>query len=358
VAGEADSEDKTEAASAKRLQQARDEGRAPLSPEVAGLAVLSCGVLLLTHFLPDAARHSAGLLASILSEAHTLDVPTALHRAAKGWLGLVWWFGLSTLLAASLGVLTQTGFLLKMSAMRPNWSKLNFASGLGRVFGPHNLFEAGKSALKIAVMGTLGWNALAATVPSFRQSLFWSPGLLAERMVQHVISIAMAILSIQGLIAAVDVLRTRLRFNAGMRMTKQEQRDEARESDGDPHVKGRLRQLRQQRSRQRMIQAVPRAAVVVTNPTHYAVALAYDRGSGGAPRIIAKGADEVAARIREVARKSNVPLVANPPLARALYPLPLDSEIPAEHFKVVAELIAYVWKLNASQAAPPRPPSP
>lgn len=351
MAGDADKEDKTEAASAKRLQQARDDGRAPLSPEVAGLAVLACGVLILGQILPRVGRETTQSLAFLLSGAHRLDLGTATAQALRSWLALSWWFAVGSLLAGSLGVLLQTGFLMKMSAIRPNLSKLNPLSGLGRVFGPHNLMEAGKSCLKIAVMGSVGWNALAATMPEFRQALFWSPLLLAERVVQHITSIAIAILGIQGLIAGADMLRTRLSFNADMRMTKQEQRDEARESDGDPHIKARLKQIRQQRSRRRMMQAVPKAAVVVTNPTHYAVALAYDRGGGGAPRIVAKGMDEMAARIREAAREAGVPLVANPPLARALYPLPIDREIPAEHFKAVAELIAYVWKLNARRGA-------
>jgi flagellar biosynthetic protein FlhB len=354
MAGESDKEDKTEAASAKRLQQARDDGNAPLSPEVAGLAVLVCGVALLSQIIPGAGRSAANSLALFLSESHRLDLSTALSRAIRTWLGLSWWFAVGAVLAGSLGVLGQTGFLIKMSAARPNFSKLNPLTGLGRVFGPHNLMQACKSALKIAVMGVVGWNALAATVPEFRQALFWSPALLAQRMIQHITSIAIAILAVQGLIAGADLLRTRLRFNADMRMTKQEQRDEARESDGDPQIKARLRQLRQQRSRRRMMQAVPQAAVVVTNPTHYAVALAYDRGSGGAPRIVAKGMDEMAARIRKAAQEAGVPLVANPPLARALYPLPLDREIPAEHFKAVAELIAYVWKLNGQRTGPPR----
>ena len=143
------------------------------------------------------------------------------------------------------------------------------------------------------------------------------------------------------------MIRTRISFNASLRMTRQEQRDEHRDSDGDPHVKGRIRQIRMQRAKRRMMQAVPQATVVVTNPTHYAVALVYDRATNGAPRVVAKGMDEMAARIREVARAAGVPLVANPPLARALYPLPLDAEVPAEQFKAVAELIAYVWRLKA-----------
>jgi flagellar biosynthetic protein FlhB len=123
-------------------------------------------------------------------------------------------------------------------------------------------------------------------------------------------------------------------------------------------MKARLRQIRTQRARRRMMAAVPKATVVITNPTHFAVALAYERGSGGSPRIVAKGADEVAARIRKLASESNVPLVANPPLARALFARPLDSEIPAEHFKAVAEIIAYVWRLQARQQGPRRSRAP
>jgi flagellar biosynthetic protein FlhB len=356
MSDDADADDKTEAASAKRTQQAREDGRAPLSQEVAGLAVLAFGVALLGQIMPGMGRSTANTLAVYLSEVHRLDVPTAVARAVRSWAGIAIWFAAGSMLVGSLAVLIQTGFLVHLGALKPNLSKLNPLSGLGRVFGPHNAMQAGKSALKIAVMGAVGWNALSAAVPEFRLALFWSPMFLAERTIQHITSIATAILGVQFAIAGFDVLRTRLKFNAEMRMTKQEQRDEARESDGDPHVKAKLRQMRQQRSRRRMMQAVPKAAVVVTNPTHYAVALAYEPGGGGAPRIVAKGMDEVAARIRAVARDAGVPMVANPPLARALYPLPLDQEIPPEHFKAVAELIAYVWKLNGRMQAANRRP--
>jgi flagellar biosynthetic protein FlhB len=133
-------------------------------------------------------------------------------------------------------------------------------------------------------------------------------------------------------------------------MSREEVRQEAKESDGNPHVKRRLKQIRMARARRRMLAAVPTATVIVTNPTHYAIALSYDRMKGGAPRVVAKGVDEIAARIREVATEHRVPLVSNPPLARALYRVELDAEIPAEHFKVVAEIIAYVWRLRGRVA--------
>eukprot|EP01037_Dinobryon_pediforme_P012925 gene12925-13026_t len=350
VSDDADAEDKTEAASAKRVQQAREEGRAPLSQEVGGLAVLVFGVVLLGQIMPGLGRSTASTLSMFLSQAHRLTVSSAVTQALRSWAGIAIWFAVGAMVVGSLSVLIQTGFLIHLGALQPNLSKLNPLSGFGRVFGPHNAMQAGKSALKIAAMGAVGWNALSAVQPDFRLALFWNPLILADRTIQHITSIATSILGIQFAIAGFDLLRTRMRFNAEMRMTKQEQRDEARESDGDPHVKAKLKQIRQQRSRRRMLQAVPKAAVVVTNPTHYAVALAYENGSGGAPRVIAKGMDEVAARIREAAKAAGVPMVENPPLARALYPLPLDLEIPAEHFKAVAELIAYTQAMTAHPA--------
>ena len=129
-------------------------------------------------------------------------------------------------------------------------------------------------------------------------------------------------------------------------MSRVDIRDEAKESEGDPKIKARIRQIRMQRARRRMLAAVPQATVVVTNPTHYAVALAYDRATNAAPRVLAKGVDTMAARIREAAQAHGIPLVANPPLARALYRVELDADIPAEHFQAVAEIIAYVWRLS------------
>ena len=154
-----------------------------------------------------------------------------------------------------------------------------------------------------------------------------------------------ALLVVQLVIAGLDVMWSRHRLQRRLRMSKQDLRDEHKENDGNPHVKARLRAIRRQRARQQMMQAIPKAAVVLTNPTHYAVALAYEQGSRSAPRVIAKGADEVAARIRALAREHRVPIVENKPLARALFTVPLDAEIPREHFQAVAAVIAYVWRL-------------
>ncbi len=143
-----------------------------------------------------------------------------------------------------------------------------------------------------------------------------------------------------------------MRHSRSLRMSRHDIIEEQKETEGDPRIKARLRQIRVLRARKRMLAAVPKATVVITNPTHYAVALSYDRAKHAAPRVVAKGVDTLAVRIREVAQDNRVPIVANPPLARALYQVELDSEIPAEHFQAVAEIIAYVWRLALPRTAP------
>lgn len=346
--GEAD--DKTEAASGKRQTEAREQGRAPLSREVSGLAVMGACLVLLATVMPEAIRRMVGLMASLMSQSDSIGMVPALRMAGLALLWMAAPFAVAAGLVSSLSVLVQTGFLVRMAAAAPDFSRISPMAGLSRLFGTHNLLEAGKSLLKVVAVGWAGWTALRTAWPDVAGAVSMTPGMLGERIGEQIGSVLLAMLGMQAAITGLDVLRSRISFSRSMRMTRQELRDEFRESDGDPHVKGRLKQIRQQRSRRRMMQEVPKATVVITNPTHFAVALVYDRAKGGAPRIVAKGADEMAARIRAVAEASKVPLVTNPPLARALYPLPLDGEIPAEHFKAVAEIIAYVWRLSRRAA--------
>lgn len=174
---------------------------------------------------------------------------------------------------------------------------------------------------------------------------------LAVRTGEELVRLLVTLSLGQGVIALFDLLWVRWRFHDRLRMTLQEVKDEYKEAEGDPKLKARVRQIRTARARRRMMAAVPKATVIITNPTHYAIALQYDRGTNGAPRVVAKGMDDVAARIRQVASQNRVAVVPNPPLARALYAVPLDAEVPAEHFKAVAAIIAYVWRLR-SQARP------
>jgi len=158
----------------------------------------------------------------------------------------------------------------------------------------------------------------------------------------------LAMVMAQSVIVAGDFLWVRLKHQRDMRMSLEDVKQERKDMDGDPHIKAKRKRIRYIRARRRMMAAVPKATVVVTNPTHYAVALSYERGKQAAPRVVAKGVDEVAANIRAIAEQNRVPLVANPALARALYLVELDAEIPAEHFQAAAEIIAYVWRLKTS----------
>ncbi len=342
-----DAQDRTEAASVRRLARAREEGQAPLSREVAPLATLAVSALLLAMAGPAAARAAAERLAVLLAEAHRLSPQAALRLAGTALLLAAAPFVLAGALASVAAVLAQTGLLVHLAALQPDLGRLSPGKGLARLFSAAAAAEAGKALLKLLAAGAAAWMVVAALLPLLPASLGWTPALLLARTTRAVLRVLLALIAVQAAIAGLDIVRTRRAHAASLRMSRQELRDEHKETEGNPQVRGRIRRLRLQRARRRMLAAVPTAAAVVTNPTHYAVALAYARGSTAAPRVVAKGMDEVAERIRAVARASNVPLVANPPLARALHAIELDAEIPRELYQAVAELIAYVWRLRA-----------
>ncbi len=343
-------EDRTEAPTQRRLQRARDEGQVPISREVAGLAGLGAASLVIAVFGPVLGRNLLARLADMLVISPQVTVGSALTACCVATAMVTAPIVLGVLAASVAGSLLQTGFLLNPAALRPDLARLNPMRGIKRIFGPAGLVEIGKSIVKLAVLGVAVYHVLSANLLGLKAALVWLPGQSVGQTSQLFIQLAKTVLGAQLAIAGADVLWVRYRHAQQLRMSKQDVRQDAKEADGNPQVKQRLRQIRMMRSRKRMLAAVPTATVVVTNPTHYAVALAYDRSNGGAPRVVAKGMDEVAARIREVAQDNRVPLVANPPLARALYRVELDAEIPAEHFKMVAEIIAYVWRLRRRAA--------
>jgi flagellar biosynthetic protein FlhB len=317
-----------------------------MSQEVAPAVVLATAVLLLSAFGPAAARGFAGRLAALLAQAHTLTPRAGLRLAGVAFGLCTMPFLLASMLTGAASVLVQTGALVHLGALRPDLSRLDPLAGLAKLVSRTALLEVGKSVVKLAVVAVAAYSVLAAALPLLPATLAASPAQLLGLASSQVLRVLIAVLLAQVAIAVLDVVRTRVSHAGGLRMTRQEVRDEHKDSEGNPQIKARIRRLRIQRARRRMMAAVPKATVVVTNPTHYAVALYYKKGSAAAPRVIAKGMDEVATRIRELAREHRVPLVANPPLARALHALELDAEVPREMFQAVAELIAYVWRLR------------
>ena len=350
MAGGSDQEDRTEAATPRRQQQAREEGRVPVSREVAAFAGLGAGCLILTMTAPAALQRLALALRVFLARTHEMDLSdgggAVLRQAALAALAAAGPLVLGVLLAGAGSILLQTGFLLNLSALQPDLSRVSPLAGLRRLLGVDSLMEAAKSIAKIGAIGAVIWFVLSDDLRRFTAMPLPDLPVLVQLIGRGVIRVLFAGLAVQAVIAGADLFWVRFRHLRSLRMSRVDIRDEAKESEGDPKIKARIRQIRMQRARRRMLAAVPQATVVVTNPTHYAVALAYDRATNAAPRVLAKGVDTMAARIREAAQAHGIPLVANPPLARALYRVELDADIPAEHFQAVAEIIAYVWRLS------------
>jgi flagellar biosynthetic protein FlhB len=306
---------------------------------------------------------AGGLVASAQFDergvAHWLaaSLQRSSYEAGATWqpLGLAVLGAVAPVAAAAAGgyaaaTLLQTNFLLHGGALQPDLSRISPLAGFKRLFAMQALVQLLKSLAKLGVFAVCLWVGIRRALPTLPTLTLTQPQTLHRALLHAIGTMAMTMLGAQAAIAAADVLWERMSLARKLRMSRQEQKDEHKESDGNPQVKARLRQLARSRARKRMMTAVPKAAVVITNPTHFAVALAYERGTKGAPRLVAKGADEVAERIREIAREHRVPVVANPPLARALFRIEIDTEIPSEHFKAVAEIIAYVWRMRAKVA--------
>lgn len=341
-------EDRTEAATQRRLDQAREAGDVPVSREVALFASMAAAVVALYYTAPSAFRLITRNTSLFLSRADQPEMAGALglHMISKTLTGVVAPVLGASVVAGAVAVLVQTNFLLHLSAIQPKVSRVSPAAGMKRLFGSNGVIELVKSLGKLGLLLVALWLAARGDVMAILAQPWKDTAYLPAVLGRSVFHILIAGLCTQALIAGADLLWVRLRHTRSLRMSKQDIRDEQKDTDGNPHIKARIRRIRLMRARKRMMAAVPQATVVVTNPTHYAVALAYDRAQNAAPRIVAKGADHIAARIREIAQANNVPLVANPPLARALYQLEVDTDIPMEHYKAVAEIIAYVWRLR------------
>jgi flagellar biosynthetic protein FlhB len=346
MADESQQEDRTEAATPRRLQKARERGQVPVSRELTTFAGLAAVTLAIVATGPQAVHGLALRLSVFLARMHALSVGPPVIRLAGAALAWAAPLVLAALLAGVAAVLLQTRFLLSSQGLRPDFARISPRAGLRRMLSPESAIEAGKSLAKIAVLGIVSWRVLLADLPGLLSAPFGEPAQILGRAAGPVLHILLVVLAVQAGIAALDYFWVALRHNRSLRMSRHDILEEQKETEGDPRLRARLRQIRGLRARRRMLAAVQKATVVVTNPTHYAVALAYDRAKHAAPRVVAKGVDSLAARIREVAEANRVPVVANPPLARALYRVEVDADIPAEHYQAVAEIIAYVWRLT------------
>jgi flagellar biosynthetic protein FlhB len=344
-------EDRTEPATPRRIERAREQGQVALSREAVAMATLAGGLGAGAVLLPGLGAETLRAMRGVLEGAgHTLAWRgAAVEMARLGALAALPVAG-GAALGAALSVLLQTRGLVAPRLLRPKLGRISPRSGLRRLLGADAAIELVRTLLKLGAVGAAMWWAMPRDLAPLAAVLHLPPAALAGTASALGMRLALAGLAAFALVAALDLLLARARHQRRLRMSRRDLREELRESEGDPQVKARLRRIRQARSRRRMLAAVRKAAVVVTNPTHYAVALAYERGSSAAPRVVAKGVDSLAARIRAEAERHGVPVVANPPLARALHGLELEAEIPVEHYQAVAEIIAFVWRLRPAAA--------
>ena len=342
-----DESQKTEEPPAKKLEDARKKGQVPLSREVNNWMMLFAGTILGAGVATPMMENLTILMKSFIESAHATPGGAAMvmGEALKQVLVIMVLPLVVLLLAAFLSPFVQIGPLLSAEAIKPDISKISPIKGMQRLFSARSLMEFGKGILKLAAIGVVGVVIIYPYFGQLEHMIGLPMPLLLSELKSLIIWLMIGVLIVLLVIAVIDLVYQRYEHNKKMRMSRQEVKEEFRQSEGDPQVKSKLRQLRAERARQRMIQAVPEADVVITNPTHYSIALKYDRETMEAPKCIAKGIDEVALRIREIATENGIELYENKPLARALYDtMEVDEDIPYEHFQAVAEIISFVFK--------------
>ena len=347
-----DKDDRTEQPTEKRLREAREKGDVPRSRELGNVAVLGTATIALMMTASSLGASGQGWLrdALILDPALLGHPDRLLAHSARLAGGLVLPV-LPMLAAALLACLISPALLggLRFSgkALQPDIKRLNPMTGLGRIYGKESLAELLRSLARVGLVLGVG----GAMVYRAFHKLLAIPGMSLEEAIATGLDTALwALLAMVGslaLLAAIDVPWQHYRHRSKLKMTKQEIRDEFKEMEGNPEIKARVRQVARQMSQRRMMEAVPTADVVVMNPTHYAVALKYDAGNMRAPRVVAKGVDEMALAIRDVAGKHRVAVLEAPPLARALYrQAQVDQEIPVKLYAAVAQVLSYVYQLR------------
>jgi flagellar biosynthetic protein FlhB len=345
-------QEKTEKATPKKRQKAREEGRVARSIELPSVFVLLAGVILLffmghtfrIQFL-ELMRTSFSIESIPRIDIHYCIV--LLHNVASRYFSLMLPIMGIVVSAAVVFNLFQVGFHISFKPIQPKVDRFNIIQGVKRLVSVKSLAELIKSVLKLLVIGFVAYAVIETESHRFPHLYHLDVSGILVFILKAVFKIFIGILLVMVIIAVVDYAFQRWQFDKSLRMTKQEVKEEHKQTEGDPQVKARIRSIQQQAARRRMLHQVPEADVVVTNPAHLALAIGYDPATMGAPQLVAKGAGLVAERIREVASVHGIPVVENRKLAQNLYRLvKIGEEIPAQLYKAVAELLAYVYNLR------------
>ena len=354
MAGDQDPAQKTEEPTQKRLADAEKKGQVAKSQEIGNWFMLTAATIGLITMSTSVAGDVKSVLLQFIEQPHAINADM-IHLQTTMWnlvgdisLAL---FPLIMLLgiAGLAGNLIQHKPIFSAHKLKPELSKISLAKGLKRMFSSRSVMEFLKGLVKIAIVATVAIVVVWPELDRLPLLISMETQAAVEVLQQIAIKMLISVVSVITVVAAIDFAYQRQQHTQQLRMSKQEVKDEHKQTEGDPMVKQRLRSIRMERSRKRMMAAVPDADVVVTNPTHFSVALKYAQETMAAPKVVAKGQDHMAKRIREIAKANDVPIVENPPLARALHAsVDIDEQIRVEHFQAVAEVIGYVMRLKGN----------
>lgn len=354
---EEDQSQKTEEPTPKKLADQRKKGNVPSSKEVGTTVSIFSLMVIVVFMLPSAAEEMSRLLFNIIQVAPTViigesqqglkDVGVYTGALVMGVFGAIGGVFLMMMVAAVFGVLVQGETVVSTERIKPKGSNISPLGGLKKILGLDNFIEFIKSIVKVAVVAIIGFFVVKSAVGSIATGVLFVPESIPGYVRGKVGLILVIVASILVPVAVADMVYKRLSWIKKNRMSLKEVRDEHKDSEGDPQLKAKREEKRRELSRQRVTETVPKSTVILTNPTHYAVALKYERGIDPAPICVAKGVDIKAKKIREIAKEHEIPIVENRPLARALYSkVDLNDMIPDEHWQAVAEIVSYVMDLQ------------
>lgn len=344
--------DKTEQATPKRQQDAREKGQVAKSQEIPSVAVLLMGAAMLYFIFPRVYSNFLDLTSNILSSSGTVEITQDnIYPFGAGVLKRVFFtivpFLLMVTVAGAASNILQIGFIFSMQSLEIKLSRINPAEGLNRIFSLHSIADMIKAILKIAIIGYTAYILIRREFGNFPTLMDMDVEAILSYIVWLTLRLVIWTGAILVMLAALDFGFRKWEHQKSLRMTKQEIKEEFRQAEGDPLIKARIKSLQREMARKRMMADVPKADVIITNPTHLAVAISYKNGEMRAPRVVAKGAGIIAEKIREIAKAHAVVIVENKPLAQTLYKVvEIGEEVPTNLYKAVAEILAYVYRLK------------
>jgi flagellar biosynthetic protein FlhB len=355
--GEEDESAKTEDPTPRKLEEARKRGQVVNSREVTNFLMVMSLAFIIFFVFPYSSKNTVILLKGFIENIHNIDISGSnFVTLITNTINKVILYSIlpliSLVIIAFISAFAQQEGQIQFSteSITPDFSKISPLAGLKRMFSMKALVEFIKGIIKISIVAVILYYAIMGDIKNMLSYIGFSPMMIVEKIYSIINHLMLYVCMFLFVIAVLDYTYQKFEYIKSLKMTKQEVKEEYKDTEGSPEIKQKLRQLRAEKAKNMMIAAVPKADVVVTNPTHYSIALQYESDKMSAPRIVAKGQDNIALKIREIAKEHDIPLVENKPLARALFDnVEVGDEVPVEHYEAVAAIISYVYKLKGKK---------